>query len=86
MDNVINFHPADTKLFTFFEVVDEQGISIWGGEDEGEAVKWLRLNLRDKAKLLVSAWDSPDEDAHLVGQPIDITGIVLHAFKEGLRV
>ena len=86
MSNVINFHPADTELHSFYEVTDSRGVYIWGGEDEGEAVKWLRLNLRDKAKLLVSAWDSPDEDAHLVGQPIDITGIVLHAFKEGLRV
>jgi hypothetical protein len=85
-NNLYTLHPPKSDLILLYEVVDEQGRAIWGGEDEAQAIKWLRLNLRDGARMLVSAWDSDEEDAHLVGQSIDITGIVLHAFKEGLKV
>ena len=84
--NIYTIHPQKSDLILLYEVVDKQGRGIWGGADSLEAIKWLRINLRDEARLLVSAWDSDEEDAHLVGQSIDITGIVLEAFKEGLRV
>ncbi len=84
--NIYTIHPPKSDLILLYEVVDKQGRGLWGGEDRSEAIKWLRLNLRDEARLLVSAWDSDEEDAHLVGQSIDITGIILEAFKEGLRV
>jgi hypothetical protein len=86
MSNVYSIHPAKSDLILLYEVVDKQGRAIWGGTDNLEAIKWLRLNLRDEARLLVSAWDSDEEDAHLVGQSIDITGVILESFKEGLRV
>ncbi len=86
MNNIHTLHPPKSDLILLYEVVNTQGSALWGGEDEGEALKWLRLNLADKARLLVSAWDSDEEDAHLVGQSIDITGVVLEAFKEGLKV
>jgi hypothetical protein len=86
VSNVYTIHPPKSDLILLYEVVDKQGRGLWGGEDSLEAIKWLRLNLRDEARLLVSAWDSDEEDAHLVGQSIDITGIILEAFKEGLRV
>jgi hypothetical protein len=84
--NIYTIHPAKSDLILLYEVVDKQGRGLWGGEDSLEAIKWLRLNLRDECRLLVSAWDSDEEDAHLVGQSIDITDIILEAFKEGLRV
>jgi hypothetical protein len=84
--NIYTIHPPKSDLILLYEVVDKQGRGIWGGADSLEAIKWLRLNLRDEARLLVSAWDSDEEDAHLVGQSIDITDIILEAFKEGLRV
>jgi hypothetical protein len=84
--NLYTIHPKKSDLILLYEVVDKQGRGLWGGEDNLEAIKWLRLNLRDEARLLVSAWDSDEEDAHLVGQSIDITDIILEAFKEGLRV
>jgi hypothetical protein len=84
--NIYTIHPPKSDLILLYEVVDKQGRGLWGGEDSLEAVKWLRLNLRDECRLLVSAWDSDEEDAHLVGQSIDITDIILEAFKEGLRV
>jgi hypothetical protein len=84
--NIYTIHPPKSDLILLYEVVDKQGRGLWGGEDSLEAIKWLRLNLRDECRLLVSAWDSDEEDAHLVGQSIDITDIILEAFKEGLRV
>lgn len=86
MGEIINFHPADPELYNLYEVTDPRGIALWGGESESEAVTWLRRNLRDGARLLVSGWDTEGEDARLVGQAIDITNVVLHAFKEGLKV
>ena len=86
MSNIYTIHPPKNNLILLYEVVDKQGRGLWGGEDSPTAIKWLRLNLRDGARLLVSAWDSDEEDAHLIGQSIDITGIVLEAFKEGLGV
>jgi hypothetical protein len=75
MNEVISFHPKVSPLFTFYEVVDSQGIAEWGGSDPVEAVQWLRRSQLN-SRLLVSAWDSDDEEAMLVGQPVDITKIV----------
>ena len=75
MNEVISFHPKVSPLFCFYEVVDSQGIAEWGGSDPVEAVKWLRRSPIN-SRLLVSGWDAEDEDAMLVGQPIDITKIV----------
>jgi len=86
MSNIYTIHPPKNNLILLYEVVDKQGRGLWGGEDSQTAIKWLRLNLRDDVRLLVSAWDSDEEDAHLVGQSIDITNILLYAFKEGLGV
>ena len=76
MSEVIAFHPKVSPLFTFYEVVDSQGIAEWGGNDPVEAVQWLRQSPMD-SRLLVSAWDTDDENAMLIGQPMDITKIVL---------
>lgn len=86
MSNVYTLHPPKSDLILLYEVVDDSGRGLWGGEDYTQAITWLRLNLADKARLLVSAWDSDEEDAHLVGQSIDITNLVLEAFTQGLRV
>ena len=75
MSEVIAFHPKVSPLFTFYEVVDEEGGAIWGGNDPIEAVNGLRRS-RMNSRLLVSGWDAEGEDAMLVGQPIDITKIV----------
>jgi hypothetical protein len=57
------------------EVVEGEGNAVWGGNDPIEAVQWLRRSPIN-SRLLVSGWDAEDEDAMLVGQPIDITKIV----------
>jgi hypothetical protein len=75
MSEVISFHPKVSSLFTFYEVTDTDGVAVWGGDDPIEAVQWLRRSPVD-SRLLVSGWDGTDEDAHLVGQPLDITKVV----------
>jgi hypothetical protein len=80
MGEVISFHPPKSDLFLLYEVVDESGNAEWGGEQAGAALQWI-AHSPTATRILVSAWDSDDEDAHLVGQPIDITAIVREASR-----
>jgi hypothetical protein len=73
--NIYTIHPRKSELILLYEVVDESGRAEWGGANAEQAMQWLSLAPRE-ARILVSAWDSDEEDAHLVGQTIDITEIV----------
>jgi len=73
--NIYTIHPRKSDLILLYEVVDESGRAEWGGANAEQAIQWLSLAPRE-ARILVSAWDSDEEDAHLVGQTIDITEIV----------
>jgi hypothetical protein len=73
--NIYTIHPRKSDLILLYEVVDESGRAEWGGANAEHAIQWLSLAPRE-ARILVSAWDSDEEDAHLVGQTIDITEIV----------
>jgi hypothetical protein len=75
MDNVIPFHPRKSSLILLYEVVDERGNAEWGGNSEADALAWIASS-PTATRILVSGWESDDEDAHLVGQPLDITAIV----------
>ena len=74
----MSFHPTNTGLINLYEVVDAAGNALWGGDSGYEAIKQFR-NSPVNCRLLVSAWDSDADDAHLVGQPIDITSAVVSA-------
>ena len=80
--NIYTIHPRKSELILLYEVVDESGRAEWGGANAEQAMQWLTL-APDNARLLVSAWDSDEEDAHLVGQTIDITEIVQQAREIG---
>jgi hypothetical protein len=80
MDNVIPFHPRKSPLILLYEVVDERGNAEWGGNSEAEALAWIATS-STATRILVSGWESDDEDAHLVGQPLDITAIVKEASR-----
>jgi hypothetical protein len=80
--NLYTIHPRKSELILLYEVVDESGRAEWGGASAEQAIQWLTLAPAD-ARLLVSAWDSDEEDAHLVGQTIDITEIIQQARKVG---
>jgi hypothetical protein len=73
--NIYTIHPPKSELILFYEVVEPEGENTWGGTSCIEAIQWLFL-APVGSRLLISAWDSDEEDAHLVGQSIDVTEIV----------
>ena len=75
-----NFHPKEYDLINLYEVTDPQGVALWGGNDGAEAVFWY-LRGSQAGRILVSAWDSDEEDAHMIGRPIDITDIVAKTYE-----
>ena len=80
MGEVISFHPPRSALILLYEVVDEGGNAEWGGNSERDALAWIATSPTAK-RILVSGWESDDEDAYLVGQPLDITEIVKEASR-----
>ena len=80
MSNVIAFHPPKSALVLLYEVVDAGGNAEWGGERPEEALKWI-ANSPTAKRILVSGWESEEEDAQLIGQPLDITAIVREASR-----
>jgi hypothetical protein len=80
MDNVIAFHPPKSDLILFYEVVDGDGNASYGSADPYEVMHWYKT-APTGSRILVSGWESDDEDAHLVGQPLDITAIVREASR-----
>jgi hypothetical protein len=80
MGEVISFHPPKPELILLYEVVDEGGNAEWGGNSEREALAWIASS-PTATRILVSGWESDADDAHLVGQPLDITAIVREASK-----
>ena len=80
MSNVISFHPPKSSLILLYEVVGEDGNAEWGGNSEREALAWITSS-PTATRILVSGWESDEEDAQLIGQPLDITTIVREASK-----
>ena len=80
MGEVISFHPPKQELILLYEVVDEGGNAEWGGNSERDALAWVARS-PTAVRILVSGWESDADDAHLVGQPLDITAIVREASK-----
>jgi hypothetical protein len=80
MGEVISFHPPKSALILLYEVVGDDGNAEWGGNSEREALAWI-ANSPTATRILVSGWESEEDDAHLVGQPLDITAIVKEASR-----
>jgi hypothetical protein len=80
--NIYTIHPRKSDLILFYEVVTPEGENEWGGASAEQCMQWLTL-APTGSRVLVSAWDSDEEDAHLVGQTIDITEIIQHAREVG---
>jgi hypothetical protein len=81
--NVYTIHPPKSDLILFYEVVEPGTGILWGGGSCIEAMQWLSLAPAG-SRLLISAWDSDEEDAHLVGQTIDVTDLIQQARQVGL--
>ena len=80
MNNVYTIHPPKSDLILLYEVVDESGRAEWGGNDPEQCLQWLYL-APTGSRVLVSGWESDEEDAHLVGQSLDITEIIVKALS-----
>ena len=80
MGDVISFHPPKSALVLLYEVVDEWGNAEWGGNSAREALAWIASS-PTATRILVSGWTTDDDDAYLVGEPLDITTIVGEASK-----
>lgn len=83
MTNVISFKGKTTNV-TFYEVVDPQGIAIWGGGDTTECVRYWRNSPVD-SRIFVTSWSEDGEDAALVGEAIDVTYLVLAGITNTLE-
>ena len=80
MGDLIAFHPPKSSLILLYEVVGEDGNAEWGGNSEREALAWIASS-PTATRILVSGWESGEDDAQLIGQPLDITTIVREASK-----
>jgi hypothetical protein len=74
LGKLIAFHPVRSGLSLFYEVIEPDGETRWGGERVFDALSWLNLAPKG-SRLLVSGWESDDIDAQPVGQPLDVTEI-----------
>jgi hypothetical protein len=83
VSNVIGFKSGTTNV-TFYEVVDPQGIAIWGGGDTTECVRYWR-NGPVNSRIFVTSWSEDGEDAALVGEAIDVTYLVLAGITNTLE-
>lgn len=80
MGDLISFHPPKSELILLYEVVDEWGNAEWGGNSEREALAWIASS-PTATRILVSGWESDEDDAQLIGQPLDITMMVREASR-----
>ena len=76
-----SFHPKEYDLINLYEVTDEQGVALWGGERIEDMFDWYGRS--QGARVFISTWESDEEDAQLVGRPIEITSIVASKVGEG---
>ena len=65
--------PRDYEIF--YEVVEADGETLWGGASAHEAVEWFYRG-QVGARLFISAWESDDVDAHPIGRSIDTTDLI----------
>ena len=83
MSNIISFKGKTTNV-TFYDVVDPQGIAIWGGGDTTECVRYWRRSPVN-SRIFVTSWSEDGEDAALVGEAIDVTYLVLAGITNTLE-
>jgi hypothetical protein len=70
-----NFYATNYDQIHLYEVTDPQGVAIWGGEQIEDMFDWYQRSPQG-SRVFISVWDSDQEDAHLVGRPIEITSII----------
>jgi hypothetical protein len=78
----MSFYSTKENLVYLYEVTDPQGVALWGGEKIEDMFDWYARSGQD-SRVFISTWESDEEDAHLVGRPIEITSIVARKVGEG---
>lgn len=76
-----NFYSTNPDLIYLYEVTDPQGVALWGGEKIEDMFDWHKRT--PYSRVFISTWESDEEDAQLVGRPIEITSIVASKAGEG---
>ena len=79
---VKSFYSKDASLINFYEVLDSQGVAVWGGENQNEAIAFFTRDMLNQ-DLIVTPWHSAAEDARPVGLSTNITALVLAAVASG---
>ena len=82
MGNVVSWIPKPNNRIVMIEVVGEGDKSEFGSESANEVIAWLSRNPLGK-RVVVTNWFADDEDASPIGEPVDITHIVLAAIAQG---
>lgn len=82
MSNVVSWIPKPNNRILMYEVLDANDRSEFGSEKEGEALNWFTRNPLNK-RIVVTNWFADDEDASPIGEPMDITKIVVAAIAIG---
>jgi len=77
----MSFYSTKEDLIYLYEVTDPQGVAVWGGEQIKDMFDWHQRT--PDSRVFISTWESDEEDAHLVGQTIDITEIIQRAREIG---
>ena len=72
----------DTKI-DFYEVTDSSGVATWGGGDPVQAVQFFRQAIG--SRLFVSVWESDEEDARMIGVPVEITKLITATIADSLE-
>lgn len=77
-----SFYTKDASLINFYEVLDREGVAVWGGENQNEAIAFFSRDMLNR-EMVVTPWHSVAEDARPVGSSVNITALVLAAIAEG---
>ncbi len=67
----MSFYSTKEDLIYLYEVTDQQGLAVWGGEQIKDMFDWHQRT--PDSRVFISTWESDEEDAHLVGRHIEIT-------------
>lgn len=82
MSNVVSWIPKQNNRLVMYEVVGEGDRSEFGSDNMLEALNWFTRSPLNK-RLVVTNWFADEDDASPIGEPIDITGIVLASIASG---
>lgn len=82
--NVVSWIPNKDNRVIMYEVLNDEDKSEFGSENALEALNWFSRNYYPLNKRIVATtWFADEEDASPIGEPMDITKIVVAAIAIG---